>query len=364
MKKLKVVSLFSGCGGLDFGLEQAGYNVVWANDIEKSVIETYNHNIGNIVESDIREISTDDIPDCDVITAGFPCQPFSSAGNRKGLKDEDGNLFEECIRIIDAKNPKVVIFENVRGILSIKNIDGSSLIDTIVYLLENLNPGYNVTYKLLKSSDYGVPQQRYRVIFVGIRKDIGKYFDFPEPTSSSDDPSLTVENIINVPEGTANKNDIWNFSPQSKKLIPYINEGGSWKNIPYEVLPPRLKRIKDNMKKYRAPNFYRRFARSEINGTITAAATPENCGIIHPLEDRRYSVREIARIQSFPDDFVFLGNSIPAKYRMIGNAVPPKLGRVIGESIIALLQSKDTDYNDLDESLTINSEGNLILNLK
>ncbi|MGJ5708468.1 DNA cytosine methyltransferase [Staphylococcus cohnii] len=361
MKKYKVVSLFSGCGGLDLGLEQSNFEVVWANDIEKSVVETYNYNIGNIVQKDIREINENEIPDCDVITAGFPCQPFSSAGSRKGLEDERGNLFEECIRVIEAKKPKVVIFENVRGILSIKNLDGSLLIDTIIYLLENLNPGYNVTYKLLKASDYGVPQQRYRVIFVGFRKDLNIRYEFPEPTHSSKDKSLTVGNIIDVPDELPNQKDVWKLSPQSSNLIPYISEGGSWKDIPYEVLPERLKRIRDNMKKYRAPNFYRRFARNEINGTITAAATPEKCGIIHPLENRRYSVREIARIQSFPDDFVFLGESISAKYKMIGNAVPPKLGKVIGESISSILKNDNT--NTLEENIRLNINGELTFNL-
>lgn len=361
MEKYRVVSLFSGCGGLDLGLEQSNFKVVWANDIEKSVVETYNYNIGNIVQKDIREINENEIPDCDVITAGFPCQPFSSAGSRKGLEDERGNLFKECIRIIEEKKPKVVIFENVRGILSIKNLDGSLLIDTIIYLLESLNPGYNVTYKLLKASDYGVPQQRYRVIFVGFRKDLNIHYQFPKPTHSPSDKSLTVANIIGVPDDLPNQKDIWKLSPQSSKLIPYISEGGSWKDIPYEILPERLKRIRDNMKKYRAPNFYRRFARNEINGTITAAATPEKCGIIHPLENRRYSVREIARIQSFPDDFVFLGDSIPAKYKMIGNAVPPELGRIIGESVFNLLK-KDSP-NTLENTLKLNADGELIFNL-
>src|SRR5699024_5733933 len=118
-----------------------------------------------------------------------------------------------------------------------------------------------------------------------------------------------------------------------------------------------------NMKKYRAPNFYRRFARNEVNGTITAAATPENCGIIHPTVDRRYSVREIARIQSFPDDFIFKGESISKKYKMIGNAVPPRLAKVIGDSIIELIQHNDNNQTLLDKSLKINSDGELSFKL-
>jgi len=362
VSNLKVVSLFSGCGGLDLGLKQAGFDVVWANDIENSVIETYDYNIGNIVQGDISEIPDNQIPDCDVITAGFTCQPFSSAGNRKGVEDDRGNLFEECVRIIDSKKPKVVILENVRGILSIKNKDGSLLIDTIIYLLESLNPGYNISYKLMKANEYGVPQRRLRVIFVGIRKDLNKHYVFPSPTHSTTDKRLTLGEILNIPQNTPNQNEVWEFSPQSKKLIPYIKEGGSWKDVPYEVLPPRLKHIKDNMKRYRAPNFYRRYGRHEINGTITAAATPENCGIIHPVENRRFSVREIARIQSFPDDFVFKGESLSAKYQMIGNAVPPKLGQVIGESVIRILSEPIRDSIDYSNT-KISPNGDIVLNI-
>lgn len=332
-EKYKLVSLFSGCGGMDLGFKQAGFDIIWANDIDKTAIETYRYNIGHIVEGDIREIDENEIPACDVVTAGFPCQPFSTAGNRKGVEDDRGNLYLECLRVIKAKKPLAVVFENVRGILSIKNKDGSLLYKTIINMLEKTEPGYDVTYKLLKSSDYGVPQQRYRVIFVAFRKDLNINYEFPKPTHSSDDPSLKVGSIIDVPEGTPNQDEVWELSPQARSLVPYIKEGGSWKDIPYEVLPPRFKRIRDNMKKYRSPNFYRRYGRHEINGTITAAATPENCGIIHPTENRRYSVREIARIQSFPDDFIFKGDSIPDKYKVIGNAVPPLLAKVIAESI-------------------------------
>lgn len=226
--------------------------------------------------------------------------------------------------------------ENVRGLLSMKNKDGSKLIDTIVYLLENTGPGYNVKYQLLKASDYGVPQNRYRVIIVAFRKDLGINYHFPEPVPYDYD-SLTVGEAIKGVEGLPNQNDIWELSPQSQHLVQFIPEGGSWKNVPYEELPERMKRIRDDMKRYHSPNFYRRFARHEINGTITAAGTPENSGILHPLENRRYSVREIARIQSFPDDYVFIGDSLSSKYKIIGNAVPPKLGKVIGDSIVIQL---------------------------
>lgn len=333
---LNTISLFSGAGGLDLGLIKAGFNIVFANDILKPAIENYRHNIGEIFEGDITKINVHDLPEADVVVGGFPCQPFSSAGNRLGTEDDRGNLYLEVIKIIEYKHPKVVIMENVRGLLSMKNKDGSKLIDTIVYLLENTGPGYRVEYRLLKASDYDVPQNRYRVIIVGIRKDLGITYKFPNPTTFNYD-KLCVEHAISGVKGLPNQNEVWDLSPQGQHLVKFIPEGGSWKNIPYEELPKRMKKIRDNMKKYRSPNFYRRFARHEINGTITAAATPENSGILHPIENRRYSVREIARIQSFPDDYVFIGDSIASKYKIIGNAVPPKLGEAIGNSIVKQL---------------------------
>ena len=206
--------------------------------------------------------------------------------------------------------------------------------------MEHAASGFRVTYKLLRASDYGVPQNRYRVVIVGIRKDLGFSFRFPDPIKV-DPKSLTVGQAIKIPAGTPNQNEVWALSPQSQAIVNNIPEGKSWKAVPYEKLPERLKKIRDNMQRYHSPNMYRRFARNEINGTITAAATPENSGIVHPTENRRYSVREIARIQSFPDDYIFVGDSVAAKYKVIGNAVPPKLANVIGASIVNQLREHD-----------------------
>lgn len=344
---MKLVSLFSGCGGMDLGFIQAGYDIVFANDIDNDAVKTYERNLGEIVQKDIKEIHEDEIPECDILTAGFPCQPFSSAGNRKGVADERGTLFHECIRIINRRMPKVVVFENVRGILSIKNDDGSKLIDEIEKIMDE--SGYYVNYKLLRASDYGVPQNRYRVIIVGFRKDLNKKFIFPEPISMN---NLTLGNVLENLDSSLPNNEHWKFSPQSQDIIPYIKEGGSWKDIPYDKLPERMKRIRDNIKKYKSPNFYRRYSRNEICGTITAAATPENCGIIHPTEDRRFTIREVARIQSFPDDFVFVANNISGKYKVIGNAVPPKLAYVIAKQIQDILDGKIDAEVELQEQIS------------
>lgn len=339
-KKLKsndaprLISLFSGCGGLDLGFERAGFKPVWANDFDADAQAVYRLNIGEIDGRDILSVNEDEVPDGDILTAGFPCQPFSNAGNRKGVHDSRGMLYKECLRIIERRMPKVIVFENVKGLLSSKYVDGRNLAEVIIEDLSMVGDvGYNVVHKLLNASDYGVPQNRQRVFFVGIRKDLGIDFTFPEKQKKD---NLTVRNIIDVPEGVPNQVD-WPLSPQALEMIAYIPEGGSWKDVPYEHLAPRFKRIRDDMKKYRSPNFYRRFSRDEISGTMTASAQPENCGIIHPTENRRYTIREAARIQSFPDDFLFIDDSprnITAMYKVIGNAVPVTLAYHVGAAIM------------------------------
>lgn len=332
--KPKMVSLFSGCGGLDLGFESAGFNIIWANDFDSDAQAVYKLNIGEIDGRDILTVSEDEIPDCDILTAGFPCQPFSNAGNRKGVHDSRGMLYKECLRIIAKKMPKVIVFENVKGLLSTKYIDGRNLADVIVEDLSTMNEiGYNVVHKLINASDYGVPQNRQRVIFVGIRKDLHTIFNFPAKQSKI---GLTLGDILDIPTDVPNQVD-WALSPQALEMISYIPEGGSWKDVPYEHLAPRFKKIRDNMKKYHSPNFYRRFARNEICGTMTASAQPENCGIVHPTENRRFTIREVARIQTFPDDYIFIDDNlknITAMYKVIGNAVPVKMANAIAKAIM------------------------------
>jgi len=387
-KDLKVLSLFSGCGGMDLGFQggfefrgkkykKNNFRTILANDLDSAAIKVYEANIKyfgdhKIIQADIRDVPNSVIPDFDFLTAGFPCQPFSNAGNRKGINDERGNLFEECEKILiekkSAKNKPVgFVFENVRGIMSSKMPDGTSIPDEIVKRTEKL--GYKTCYKLIKASQYGVPSARYRLIIVGIKKEIGK-FDFSLmdeivreyniPNEQDNRYELMVGSIISdIKSNLAQAKEFWKYSPSGqymvdkigpcygnkkvlklfKNKIPLeefpeeIHQGRSWKNMNREDMSPRFQRIHDNPKKYRAPNFYRRFALTEINGTITASAQPEACGITHPFENRRYTIREIARIQSFPDDFVFPYTSISNAYKVIGNAVPPILGWVIGKAI-------------------------------
>jgi len=336
--KLTHISLFSGCGGFDLGFHQSGFKTIFANDINEDAAETYRHNIGEICTDDIRKV---DLPAfknrTDVVTAGFPCQPFSNAGSRKGLEDGRGTLYQSALNVVKQTKPRSVVFENVRGILSFKK-DGKLLIQEICEELDDL--GYNVTFSLIDASRHNVPQKRLRLFIVGIDKNEKKgKFAFPTPIDRSD---LTLKHtIMDLKKKALNQNELMQLNPQAITLGAMVPEGGSWKDIPYTKLPDRMKRIADNMEKYRWPNFYRRFHRDEVAGTITAAFKPENAGVWHPVEQRIFSVREIARIQTFPDWFEFQGKSIKSKYQQIGNAVPPRLAFEIAEQVKAVLNGED-----------------------
>lgn len=388
---LKTVSLFSGGGGLDLGVQggfefmgrqfpKNEYEIVFANDFDNDALSTYKANSkyfneSHLVAGDIRDIDVNSIPEFDVLFAGFPCQPFSNAGNRKGVNDDNGRgtLWEECEKIIQhaindfKEKPKAFVFENVRGIMSSKMPDGKTVPNEIKERMEEL--GYNVSMQLVKSSDFGVPQNRYRYLIIGLRCDLG-VFDFSLldeivkennlPNAENNPYELSLGYVLaTIPKDTPQQSDYWKYSPQGQKMVDMIGacidgvetlqkfsekvpleeisntitQGRSWKNINPDDLPERFRKIHDDPKKYHAPNFYRRFALGEIAGTITASAQPENCGITHPFENRRMSLREIARIQSFPDDFIFPYKSINGAYKVIGNAVPPVLGWVVARAL-------------------------------
>lgn len=387
-KPLKIVSLFSGCGGLDLGFtgnfnfrdrhfEKTKFRIEYSNDIDPAAEYVYNANKSffnnhELHKEDIKDVDFDKIPDFDFLLAGFPCQPFSNAGLRKGINDERGNLFEECERLLKVglkreNKPIGFVFENVKGIMSSKMDDGTSIPDEIVKRTEKL--GFKTCYKLLKTSNYGVPSNRQRLIIIGLRNDLD-YFDFnlleqivaeynlPNEIDNPYDLYLGSA-LCDIPKNAPQVNDYWKYSPggqymvdkigptedgkealeKFKKKIPLkkisdsITNGKSWKNMNPEDMSERFRKIWDNPKKYRAPNFYRRFALGEINGTITASAQPENCGITHPFENRRFTIREIARIQSFPDDFQFPYKTIANAYKVIGNAVPPIFAWVLAKAL-------------------------------
>ena len=387
-KTFKIVSLFSGCGGLDLGFsgnfdfrdrhfEKTKFKIEYSNDIDPAAEYVYNANTSffnnhKLHREDIKDVDFKNIPDFDFLLAGFPCQPFSNAGLRKGINDERGSLFEECEKLLKVglkreNKPIGFVFENVKGIMSSKMEDGTSIPDEIVKRTEKL--GFKTCYKLLKTSDYGVPSNRQRLIIIGIRKDLD-YFDFSLldqivaeynlPNETDNPYELYLGSVLcDIPKNAPQANDFWKYSPggqymidkigpcedgkealaKFKKKTPLnrisqtISKGKSWKSMNPEDMSERFRKIWDNPKKYHAPNFYRRFALGEINGTITASAQPENCGINHPVENRRFTIREIARIQSFPDNFNFPYKTIANAYKVIGNAVPPVFAWVIAKAL-------------------------------
>lgn len=338
INKPKAISLYSGCGGADLGLINAGFEIIWSNDIDPDCCETYSKNIGDIICGDIRNISAPVDLKTDILVAGFPCQPFSNAGKRLGLNDSRGNLYEETFRFIEASNPEIVIYENVRGFLSFKDENGVKLIDDIADKLRN-KYGYFVNYYLLNMSHFGIPQNRVRVVLIATKK---------ETKESELLPSLVLDKDISIKatlkslkKTTPNQTELMKLNPQALFYGAMIPEGGSWKNIPYDKLPDRWKKIRDNMAKYHYPNFFKRYSRNDVSGTITAAFKPENAAVWHPIQDRIFSVREIARIQTFPDDFVFYGRNIKSKYQQIGNAIPPLFMERLGENLIKHLNSEN-----------------------
>ena len=179
---MKVVSLFSGAGGLDLGFIMAGHTIVWANDLFEDAVSTYEKNIGrHIVRKDIKDVSVSDIPEADIIIGGFPCQGFSVANTKRNEKDERNSLYKELIRVIEAKKPKFFLAENVKGLT---NLSGGKVFKMILSDFSGL--GYSVSYKILNAADYGVPQTRVRVIIVGVRNDISFEYAFPEPVCDKD----------------------------------------------------------------------------------------------------------------------------------------------------------------------------------
>lgn len=329
------VSLFSGIGGIDLGFRAAGFRTLWANDLDPDACETFRENLGEIAEGDIRTIGFPKIGEpLDVLSAGFPCQPFSNAGSRRGVKDERGSLFQVALDAVRALKPKVVLFENVRGLLSMK-FGKKLLIEEILKQLHDL--GYDCQFKLIDTSNHRVAQRRLRLLIVGVqrRDDLGQ-FRYPQEKHKH---GLSIgETILDIPAFLPNQNELMQLNPQAVKLGMLVPEGGSWKDIPYDMLPERLQYIHRNMAKYRWPKFYARYHRDEIAGTVTAAFKPENAGVWHPVESRVFSVREIARIQSFPDWFVFSGRSVKSKYQQIGNAVPPRLAYEVALEVVNVLE--------------------------
>ena len=309
-----ICSLFSGIGGIDLGFIQAGFDVAWANEMDAAACKTYRHNFKhlNLVEGDIKKIPANEIPDFDVLTAGFPCQPFSIAGLQKGFKDRDGNLFFEITRIIDTKRPKVVFLENVPNL--IEHDDGK----TFLVIYNGLAQfGYAVYYRVLASNDYGnLPQIRKRIYIVAVREDIAeRVYQYPEPK-----------------ELTLKSDDIINRSVRQHNIY-YYTEGKMYDRL--------IANMKDRKAIYRITDTEVRWTKNQMCPTLTA-----NMGThkdrVHVVWDnygvRKMTLREGLDFQGFPKDFYFPKTiTIEDAYKQIGNTVSVPVIRRLAESIKNIL---------------------------
>ncbi len=298
---MKVVSLFSGAGGLDLGFKMAGNDIIWANDIYADSVATYEKNLGNhIILGDISSISTDNIPDCDIVIGGFPCQGFSVANTKRHATDERNALYKQLIRVIDAKRPKFFLAENVKGI---KSLEHGKVFQMILDDFSSM--GYKVVSDTLNAADYGVPQKRLRVIIVGVRNDIDFEYSFPSPTNSE---------------------------CGEKGLPPWVSVAEAMEPIPDPDLPNSLPNHDYSKYKLQFNGYlgHRALDPGKPAPTVTARGDDKGGVVVlpHPNGLRRMSCRELAAVQSFPLDFVFCGNR-SSVYRQIGNAVPPLLGYAV-----------------------------------
>lgn len=300
--QMKVVSLFSGAGGLDFGFIQAGHEIIWANDLYEDAVATYKENIGDhIVLRDICEIDSREIPDCDIIIGGFPCQGFSVANTKRSESDERNKLYKELVRIIEEKKPKFFVAENVKGLLSFGK---GKVFQMIINDFQGL--GYKVSHRVLNAADFGVPQKRERVIIVGVRNDIDFQYIFPTESHSAKGEK----------EGTQ----------------PWIDLKSAFSEIPDPDLPNSLHNHEYSKYKLTFNGYlgHRTIDPSEPAPTVTARGDSRGGVVVlhHPNNTRRMSCRELATVQSFPLDYKFSGTR-SSVYRQIANAVPPTLAKAI-----------------------------------
>ena len=305
MNKLTIASLFCGAGGLDIGLEQAGFSVLWANDFDKDACETYRlWSKAHVVQGDIGKIASDSIPDVDVISGGFPCQPFSLAGPRR-IDDSRNQLYKSFVRIVEEKKPRAFIGENVKGLLSMADGEIFNVIKE-----EFKSKGYRLYVKLLNAADYEVPQSRERVILVGIREDVNGDFHFPEPINRRITIADAIGDITDV-----DVEDVCWASYSSRYMSR--NRRRDWNDISFTI-PAMAKQVPLHPS---SPNMIKIDKDRWIFGEGTT---------------RRLSYKEAALIQTFPRDMIFIGNLV-SKYKQIGNAVPVKLGYHVGISLYNLL---------------------------
>jgi len=368
-----VFDLFCGAGGLSLGFQQAGFKVLGGNDFFKSAGKTFSaaHKGAKFYDTPIQNLEGKTVladlsikrGDLDCLVGGPPCQAYSVYNHKRSMDDERANLFREYLRIVDELYPKWIVIENVTGI---KSIDGGQVIGTIQNELKAR--GYKIEVKTLFAEEYGIPQERRRVIFLGNRTNAP--INWPEKTHTTKNFVTIFDAISDLPklfngekliDGTYSekpkskyqqnirKNSLKITNHEAPKLgrinierLKFIAPGGSWRDIPYELLP-------NGMKSAKRSDHTKRYGRMKWDGLSCTILT--KCDIhwgayIHPAQERAITVREAARIQGFPDYVEFFGNKTE-QYVQVGNAVPPLLGKAIAKTILPVIKSnKNKILND------------------
>jgi DNA (cytosine-5)-methyltransferase 1 len=332
-KTLRVCSLFAGCGGLDLGFEQAenerfAYSIVWANDFDKSACATYRKNFPNteLIEGDIWNYKLEEMPRCDVILGGFPCQDFSmlrGGTKRNGVETKRGLLYTKFVEAVKLRKPLFFVAENVKGLISANR---GYAIKRITSDFAEL--GYHVVSpKIINFADYGVPQKRERVLIIGLRTDLDGNFTYPEPTHLGKHVpvKIALENV----ESVAYNNEHLKISKSTVELLNHIPAGGNYRYVPAFAANKNWMSL-----------IYRRLHPDEPSPTIVANGGGGTWGY-HYKEPRALTNRERARIQTFPDDFIFEGTTTEVR-RQIGNAVPPKGAKVIAEALLKHIDKRLT----------------------
>lgn len=351
IREYRVLELFAGAGGLAVGLEKAGLKCAALNEIDRFACQTLRQNRPdwNVLEGDIKNFNFTDYRNrVEVVTGGFPCQAFSYAGKRLGFEDARGTLFYEFARVIKEVNPIICVGENVRGLL---NHDGGKTLAGMISVLDEI--GYKVMpVQVLKAINFNVPQKRERLILVGIRKDVNVNFEYPKAFKKI----YTLQDALkkgelydcDVPHSPGAK-----YPLSKKKVLDLVPPKGYWRDLPVEI-----------QKEFMGGSFYlgggktgmaRRIGWDEPCLTLTCSPAQKQTERCHPEETRPFTVREYARIQTFPDDWNFAG-PIAQQYKQIGNAVPVNLGREVGYSLIRLLNSHFAQKsNNFDTFISANN---------
>lgn len=330
---MKVISLFSGCGGLDLGFEKAGFEVPVANEFDKTIWATFkaNHPQTHLIQGDIRNIKEEDFPnEIDGIIGGPPCQSWSEAGALRGIDDERGQLFYDYIRILKDKQPKFFLAENVSGMLANRHSDA---VKNIVSLFEEC--GYDVTITLVNAKDYGVAQERKRVFYIGFRKDLNISFVFPEGSTKDDDKKITLRDIISdlqdsaVPAANKNKHN------------PAAINNNEYFTGAYSPIFMSRNRVKDWDEQAFTVQASGRQCQLHPQAPKMIKHGHNDCRFVAGKEHlyRRMTIREVARVQGFPDTFQFIYENTNDAYKMIGNAVPVNLAYEIAVAIKEALPS-------------------------